>query len=374
MKHLSTISALTAAVILTGCETSPLSSEEGEVALKLGEDEAYTLEQLDSVQGDGVWQIDKQLHEARLQLARSKATKYALAQEAEAQGVTQQELFNQWMDKQNPSVSDEEVEDHLETYREAAARADIEKLRPQVREGLRQRKLKEAQQDYLRSLFDKHDVEINLEAPRPAKVAKSTFNAYPDGAEYRIGPADAKVNMTAYVDFQCPHCANERRHLEAVQAENPGTVSLTYRLFPVTQPSGQAKMAARAGVCAIEQDAFEPLADDFFRNQRSITPDYIRSAGERIEGLDPDAFSECLEDPAAASTVETAAKEARAMDVRSTPALFMNRVRMTGSGHDRTAIENMVTTYKALASGEVLLYEDDPTNSQMPSSNGLSAR
>ncbi|HLT59156.1 MAG: DsbA family protein [Limnochordales bacterium] len=148
-----------------------------------------------------------------------------------------------------------------------------------------------------------------------------------DGA--RIGSPDAAVHVEEYFDFQCPHChtASEvvvKRLLDEYVAA--GTVSFTYRFFPILGP--ESVLAAQAAYCAIEMDAFWPyqavlMSKKGLGNNGTYSRDnLIKYAGQL--GLDTGAFRECLDGSESLQYVQQSYERALRMGLQGTPTFVVN--------------------------------------------------
>ncbi len=136
-----------------------------------------------------------------------------------------------------------------------------------------------------------------------------------------LGPADAKVTLVEFSDFECPYCGAARPMLEAFIKTRP-QARLCWAPFPLDQhPNG--KLCGQAALFARDQGKFWAVHDGLFENQLSISPDFVRQLVAR-QGLDLKAFEKAV---AAGRYLDelTASKEAgKAAGVDSTPTLFFN--------------------------------------------------
>lgn len=141
------------------------------------------------------------------------------------------------------------------------------------------------------------------------------------------GPADARITLVEFGDFECPNC----RALEPVLKDifEKYKVRLVFKDFPLEQIHPWAKTAAIGGRCAFKQspEAFWKMHDTIFGNQESISPEnvwdkLVEFAGQ--SGLNADAFKSCLSSPDAAKEVEANQQDGLNLNVNSTPTVFVN--------------------------------------------------
>ena len=156
-----------------------------------------------------------------------------------------------------------------------------------------------------------------------------------------IGPADAKVTVVEFSDFECPHCREMYSILKAVEPEFP-QVRFVYRNFPLTEIHPWAMTAAVAARCAFQSspNAFWKVHNQLFDNQDIITAD---NAWDEVTdfatsaGLSADALHTCMAAPEAKAKVEADLAEGKALGVESTPTFFINGHPMIGG--DKQTLE-----------------------------------
>ena len=90
------------------------------------------------------------------------------------------------------------------------------------------------------------------------------------------GPADAKVVLVEYADFECPSCKALDTTLRNILPKYP-QVRLVYKDFPLIEIHPWAMTAAIAGRCAYDQshEAFWKFHDLVFDNQALISPENV---------------------------------------------------------------------------------------------------
>jgi protein-disulfide isomerase len=157
------------------------------------------------------------------------------------------------------------------------------------------------------------------------------------------GPADARVTLVEFGDLECPNC----RQLEPVLAAifEKYKVRFVFKDFPLERVHPWAKSAALGARCAFIQspDAFWKMHDTIFASQDSITPENIwerltEYAGQA--GLNTDAFKACMSSPEAAKAVESNQQDGLALNVNSTPTVFVNGRPVVGG--DPNALQQMI--------------------------------
>jgi protein-disulfide isomerase len=158
----------------------------------------------------------------------------------------------------------------------------------------------------------------------------------PQGAP-SLGPDSALVEISVFSDFQCSYCQQLAKTLrENLEKSYPAQVRLVFRDYPLDAIHPWARAASIAGRCIASQDAkaFWAYHDWIFEQQASITPETLKqkvldwAAGR---GLDTIRLGPCLEARATEPEIEKSLAQGRALRVGSTPTLFVNGRRLTGS-------------------------------------------
>lgn len=148
------------------------------------------------------------------------------------------------------------------------------------------------------------------------------------------GPADAKIVLVEYADYECPSCRQLDTILRGLLPTLP-QVRLVYKDFPLAQIHAWAMTAAAAGQCAYQQDpkAFWKFHDLVFDNQTLITPE---DAWQKMQdyatqsGLDASTLKACIADPKTQENLKKSISEGEALHITNTPTIFVNGRRLIG--------------------------------------------
>ena len=141
---------------------------------------------------------------------------------------------------------------------------------------------------------------------------------------HRVGPANARVTIVEFSDFQCPFC--RRYALDAVPAirrQYPADVAFVFRNWPL--PVHQHSYdAAKSAECAGAQGRFDAYHDALFAQQGMIGTkpyaEFAREAGVR----DSQVFAACLAKPGKVPSIETDMADAQAVGGHGTPTIVVN--------------------------------------------------
>jgi len=138
-----------------------------------------------------------------------------------------------------------------------------------------------------------------------------------------IGPEDAPVTIVEFSDYQCPYCASwYQQTFDRLIANYPGQIRFVYRDLPLPMHP-EAIPAAEAANCAGEQGAYWKFHDALFSGQYDLG----RAAYEQYAadlGLEPAAFTACLDDHRTQDEVRADAADATRLGLTGTPSFVIN--------------------------------------------------
>jgi protein-disulfide isomerase len=143
-----------------------------------------------------------------------------------------------------------------------------------------------------------------------------------------LGPADARVTLVEFSDFQCPHCQELYEAMKTIGTEYP-QIRIVYKNFPLTQIHPWAETAAIAGRCAYQQSpsSFWKIEGSIFENQDVISPENVWDQLVQFatqSGLKPDEFKACMASDEAKKAVAADRAQGVALGVDSTPTVYIN--------------------------------------------------
>jgi protein-disulfide isomerase len=182
-----------------------------------------------------------------------------------------------------------------------------------------------------RSLFRGEAVDLTVD-PLKQVMSKVSYENQPGR-----GPADAKVTIVEYSDFQCPFCARVYTTLETqILKEYGDKVRFVFKNFPLSSIHPWAEDGALASECAFQQgnDAFWKMYEGLFSKQGEITKENLKEKTSGIAetgGMDVAKFQECLDGRKALDAVKADEAEANALGINSTPTFLINGRRLSGA-------------------------------------------
>jgi uncharacterized membrane protein/predicted DsbA family dithiol-disulfide isomerase len=146
-----------------------------------------------------------------------------------------------------------------------------------------------------------------------------------------VAQAQAKTGVTIVevVDFECPHCREMQRRLDAAIAKTDVPVTLVRKMMPLPGHPG-AIPAALAYCCADAQGKGDAMARALFEADPSeLTAEGCERIAARI-GCDLERYRRDI--PSAKQRVLADFNEARAAEVTGLPTLYIGSFKITGTG------------------------------------------
>jgi protein-disulfide isomerase len=145
------------------------------------------------------------------------------------------------------------------------------------------------------------------------------------------GTAGAPVAIVEFSDFECPFCKEEAKMLrDNLLKTYPKEVKLYFKEFPIQSLHPWAMPAAIAGRCVARQNVnlFWEYHDWVFGHQAEITADnfkdQVTSWVKTQKDVDALQFGQCFDTKATEADVNKSLEMGRALDVNSTPTMFIN--------------------------------------------------
>ena len=305
-------------VLLTSAASSAPAQDDDEVVARIGDVEVALADV------DAAWDTDDaaerirlllQLYDTRRRVLDTVVGEHLIEREAEARGVTREELLAAELPSRTLPVSDDEVELLYERNKDRFEGQSLENMRSRIRTAIDQQRPTQALNQFMRDLqVAADDVVILLDPPRQRI---ETLAEDPSR-----GPGDAPVVIVEFSDFQCPFCQRATDTLDELFELYEGQLRLVYKDFPLSRHTFAFK-AAEAGNCAHEQGRFWEFHDRLFASQDALDVESLKTHAREL-GLDSDAFGTCLDERRHANRVDRDLSIGRGYGASSTPTLFIN--------------------------------------------------
>lgn len=181
---------------------------------------------------------------------------------------------------------------------------------------------------------------INANTP-VGEIVQITPVAYTQVDGRALGPANAKVVVESYEDFQCSACAGYSSSIEPLIIQNyvdTGKIRYVFRQYPFLDDRSTIKesdQAANASMCALDQDRFWDYHDILFANFGEATGAYTDrrlQAYAQSLGLDMTAFNACYKDKQFNDDIQQDIADGNSLGVTGTPTVFVNGKRAGREG------------------------------------------
>jgi protein-disulfide isomerase len=182
---------------------------------------------------------------------------------------------------------------------------------------LQQQKLNARQEAFLASLRSNAKIVDRLEPPLAARVDVPI-----DGAPVR-GPADARVTVVEFSDFECPFCKRANGTMASLLEKYSGKIKLVYRDFPLEAIHPLARKAAEAARCARDGGKFWEYHDVLFAESPKLAPEDLKRYAVQV-GLDAAKFNACLASGSQSASVQSDIDEGQRLGITATPVFFIN--------------------------------------------------
>ncbi|WP_242361254.1 thioredoxin domain-containing protein [Anaeromyxobacter sp. SG17] len=163
-------------------------------------------------------------------------------------------------------------------------------------------------------------------APAPAALYRKVPLRPDDPAR---GPADAKLTVVLFSDFQCPFCGRVEPTLKQLEEAYPGQLRIVWKHQPLPMHS-DAMPAALAAEAAREQGKFWQLHDKLFENQRALDAATVAGHAKAI-GLDTRKFEQAVQSKKYESRIQEDMRLGSSVGANGTPTLFFNCRQVVGA-------------------------------------------
>jgi protein-disulfide isomerase len=172
-----------------------------------------------------------------------------------------------------------------------------------------------------------------LSAALQAEIAKGDAPSF--------GPADAKVTLVEFSDFQCPYCSKAAQTTQKIKEKYSSKIRFVFRQFPLPFHD-KAHAAAEAGLAANAQGKFWQMHDLMFANQGALDQESLEKYAKQV-GLNVATFKKALDTKQYVSAVNADVKLGDQASVNGTPTLFLNGARV----QDPTNFDGLSATIEA---------------------------
>jgi protein-disulfide isomerase len=142
-----------------------------------------------------------------------------------------------------------------------------------------------------------------------------------------FGPADAKVTVVEFSDFQCPYCSRAAAVTQQIKKQYGDKVRFVFRQFPLPMHP-QAHLAAEAALAADKQGKFWEFHDLLFANQGALTREALEGYAKQLN-MNVGALKQALDAQSQKAAVDADVSLGEGVSVNGTPTIFVNGKRVS---------------------------------------------
>ena len=203
---------------------------------------------------------------------------------------------------------------------------DLESIKKQIEALAAGQAAMQKQLDEIRALLkERPTVAAAAPAPSGPPPGPAPGVLVAAGSAPSKGPANARVTIVEFSDYQCPFCARFHTGTSPqIQKEyiETGKVRHVFRNMPLEAIHPQAFKAAEAALCANDQGKYWEMHDVLFANQRALQTEQLVGHAKTI-GLDAAGFQTCLDSGKHAERIRADLAEAEKLGLNGTPAFLI---------------------------------------------------
>lgn len=263
-------------------------------------------------------------YDAEYQAVQQAMDEKILDAEAKAAGkATLEDLLKAEVSDKTPKPTEAELDEAFAALQRKLRGQSKEEARDILTSAVTQKKQGERYQAYILELRTKYRATIQLPFPDVPRIDVSA-----DG-DPSIGPADAKVTIIQFAEYQCPYCGKAQESLDQVEKNFPGKVRIVFRDYPLDFHP-RAIPAAIAANCADKQGKYWEVHNILMADQQSLEEADLTAAATKVK-LDLGAWNECRKDPAVEAEIKKDFEDGQKAGVTGTPAFFINGVFINGA-------------------------------------------
>ncbi|HWE53213.1 MAG TPA: thioredoxin domain-containing protein [Bryobacteraceae bacterium] len=164
-------------------------------------------------------------------------------------------------------------------------------------------------------------------ADEPPPVLDEAVKISTDGDPYK-GPANARITMVEFSDFQCPFCSKAVAEANAVLRLFPKDVKLVFKQFPLDTHS-EAEFGAEASLAAQAQGKFWEMHDKLYAGFPDLSRKTVMGYAKQI-GLDMNRFTSDVDSHKYKTRVRAEEQEGEKAGVGGTPTFYLNGRKYNG--------------------------------------------
>lgn len=261
------------------------------------------------------------------QAAEGSGIRAIVEAEARSRGMTEEELITAEVEEKVAAPTEAEVEEFYPVIKRQLRNAPLDAVRDQVEAALLDRRKGERLQVYVDELRSRYGLEIDVPYPDLPRIDMSADD------DPSVGPADAKVTIIEFGDYECGYCAKAFSTVQQLRQKYPNDVRIVYRDFPLSfHPRAiPAAVVANCVGAVGGEDKYWEIHNSLMQNQRKLGDDDLKAAAEKV-GVDMGRWQACMDNQEPQlEEIQKDFDEGAAAGVSGTPAFFINGIFLSGA-------------------------------------------
>jgi len=204
------------------------------------------------------------------------------------------------------------------------------------------KELKEGQKEILEKLKKIESLLSRQQGPSRPTIDYNKVYDIRVGTSPVRGPANAKVTIVEFSDYQCPFSRQAQPTFKQLLDAFPKDVKHVYKNYPL--PFHQRALpAAKAALAAREQGKFWEMHDLLFQDSKKLEDADFLEYAKKI-GLDVKKFEEDSKSEKVQKQIDEDLKDVASAEVTGTPTIFLNGKRVQDRSFEgmKQAIEKIL--------------------------------
>jgi predicted DsbA family dithiol-disulfide isomerase len=299
---------------------SPATASPGEAVAEL-DGVPITRAELDARVEGGLTRLRQEEYDLRREALDKLIAERLIDAEAARRGVSREQLLRQEVDARVAAPLPGQAKTLYEQNRSRFAGQAPDQAIAELQKALAERATNERRSAFEKELRGRARVATHLEPPR----GKAEVPAHAPAT----GPAEAKVTIVEYTDYQCPFCHRAQTVIDELLSRYAGKVRLVHMDFPLEGHPG-AVPAARAARCAGEQGRFWEYHHSLMTVQGLFNEADLKSRASALH-LDAGTFASCIGSSRHDADIQAQLQHGTEVGVTGTPSYFINGRMMVGA-------------------------------------------
>ena len=142
-----------------------------------------------------------------------------------------------------------------------------------------------------------------------------------DPRDFTLGPEDAEVTIVEFFDYRCGYCKRSMDWLLETAENNPDTVRVVFKEFPILSP--ESRDAALAALAAGRQGKYTEMHTALMESKSDYSEEAINEIAEDV-GVDVDKMRADMQSRELQQQISDVRTQAIEVGAEATPTFFVN--------------------------------------------------